>query len=281
MDLRALVASDEADVRELMGRCLDRDGGLPMATEPKMLRQLFFEGEGVCAESAGGGLVAVGALGSPTAGDREFMGVVDPGHRGQGLGTSLLSWAADEAGTGLVVRSESLSDAAVQLFSRLGFHSVLEEVVMRRSMTTLPPEGRFEEYQTWTSRSARLFFEAYVASFESRPGFPGWPLDRWVRRVTNDDDFSAESSIVVLSSGSPVGFLLVAGAWIDQLGVVPASRRRGIGSELVCFALHRISEAGAEAAWLNVGANNPRAASLYRRLGFEDYGRRGRFRRPG
>jgi mycothiol synthase len=245
-----------------------------------MVHQLFLEGEGVCQQSGDGELVAAGALRAPTDDEREFTGAVDPAHRGSGLGTSLLSWATSNAGSDLVVRSESLSDPAVQLFARHGFQTVHEEIVMRRTSPALPPDGRFEEYLTWSSRSARLFFEAYVASFESRPGFPGWPLDRWVRTVTGDDDFMSQSSIVVLSSGSPVGFLLVAGPWIDQVGVVPASRRRGIGSDLVRFALHRIAATGAETAWLNVGADNPRASSLYRRLGFERYGRRGRFRRP-
>ena len=36
---------------------------------------------------------------------------------------------------------------------------------------------------------------------------------------------------------------------------------------------------GATEAWLDVNVNNPRVAALYRRLGFTDAGRRGRFRR--
>jgi ribosomal protein S18 acetylase RimI-like enzyme len=83
----------------------------------------------------------------------------------------------------------------------------------------------------------------------------------------------------VFSQRLPVGFLLVAGAWIVQVGVVPDARRRGIGTDLVSVALRRIAESGAEAAWLSVSADNPRAISPYRRLGFEVYGRRGRFRR--
>ncbi|HUD69419.1 MAG TPA: GNAT family N-acetyltransferase [Acidimicrobiales bacterium] len=280
MELRALLDGDEVELCELMRRCLEHDGGLPMAMEPEMVRQLFLAGEGVCARSADGDLSAAGALHiSPRTGAREFTGAVDPGHRGRGLGTSLLAWATSVADPQRVVRSESLTDPAVQLFSRHGFHGAFEEIVMHRATAALPPDGRFEEYKIWSARSARDFFDAYVASFSARPGFPRWTLERWTKEMTSDDDFSSDSSIVVLAQGTPVGFLLVAGRWIEQVGVVPDARRRGIGTELVSFALRRIAESGAEEAWLNVSADNPRAISLYRRLGFDAYGRRGRFRR--
>jgi ribosomal protein S18 acetylase RimI-like enzyme len=266
-----------------MGRCLDHDGGLPLAGEPAMVRQLFLEGEGVGARSEDGHLTAAGALrGHATTDLSEFTGAVDPLHRGRGLGTALLDWALGEVeAPRLVVRTESLSDAAAQLLVRRGFHVVLEETVMQRATAAVSPDERFEEYKTWTARSVPDFYEAYVASFGARPGFPGWALERWVAEMTSVDDFAGDSSIVVFSHGVPVGFVLVAGAWIEQLGVVPDARRRGIGSELVTFALRRIADAGAETAWLNVSTDNPRAESLYRRLGFMAYGRRGRFRRIG
>jgi mycothiol synthase len=280
MELRALLDGDEVGLCELMRRCLEHDGGLPMAMEPAMVRQLFLAGEGVCARSADGGLAAAGALDAyATTGAVEFTGAVEPAHRGRGLGTSLLAWATSVAGPQLVVRSESLSDPAVQLFARHGFHGAFEEIVMRRTTSALPPDGRFEASMAWSERSARNFFEAYVASFSARPGFPGWTSERWTKEMTSDDDFSSDSSIVVFSQGMPVGFLLVAGTWIVQVGVVPDARRRGIGTELVSFALWRIAESGAEAAWLSVSADSPRAISLYRRLGFVAYGRRGRFAR--
>jgi mycothiol synthase len=280
VELRALLDGDEVDLCGLMRRCLEHDGGLPMAMGPEMVRQLFLAGEGVCARSEHGNLAAAGALhAAPTTGAMEFVGAVDPAHRGRGLGTSLLGWATSVGGPQLVVRSESLSDPAAQLFARHGFHGVFEEIVMRRTTSALPPDGRFEASTAWSTRSARDFFDAYVASFSARPGFPGWTLERWTKEMTSDDDFSSDSSIVVFLQEMPAGFVLVAGAWIVQVGVVPDARRRGIGTELVSFALQRIAESGAEAAWLNVSADNPRAISLYRRLGFEVYGRRGRFRR--
>lgn len=233
----------------------------------------------MCARSEAGDLVAAGARSSPTPDTTEFTGFADPAHRGQGLGTLLLNWATDAAGHAIVVRSESPNAHAVELLASLGFHLVFEEIVMCRSTSLRLADSQFEELETWTERSAAAFYEAYVASFASRAGFPNPPFDRWVQAVAGDDDFVPESSIVVRSAGSLIGLVLVAGAWIDLLGVLPETRCRGIGSQLVRFALASIAAAGADEAWLNVGANNPTAESLYRGLGLEEFGRRRRFGR--
>jgi len=40
--------------------------------------------------------------------------------------------------------------------------------------------------------------------------------------MASDDDFRPEESVVVGDAdGLPVGFVLIAGSWIEQIGVVP------------------------------------------------------------
>jgi mycothiol synthase len=68
--------------------------------------------------------------------------------------------------------------------------------------------------------------------------------------------------------------------WIDQVGVVPAARGRGLGAALVLAALSRMRAAGETEAWLNVNVDNP-ARRLYERLGFHRRGRRARFAAAG
>ena len=68
-------------------------------------------------------------------------------------------------------------------------------------------------------------------------------------------------------------------SWIDQVGVVPAWRGRGLGAYLVTATLRALAAEGTEPVWLTVNENNP-AAALYRRLGFTRYGTRARYVRP-
>jgi GNAT superfamily N-acetyltransferase len=60
------------------------------------------------------------------------------------------------------------------------------------------------------------------------------------------------------------------GGWgaIQNLGVVPAARHRGLGSCLLLQALHGFRQAGLLRAFLEVTAQNEGAVRLYRRLGF-------------
>lgn len=55
---------------------------------------------------------------------------------------------------------------------------------------------------------------------------------------------------------------------IQNIGVVPAERGRGLGGALVAAALHGFATERAPRAWLEVTADNGRAVHLYHRLGF-------------
>ena len=55
---------------------------------------------------------------------------------------------------------------------------------------------------------------------------------------------------------------------IQNIGVVPAERGRGLGTALVAAALHGFATERAPRAWLEVTADNGRAVRLYQRLGF-------------
>jgi len=63
-------------------------------------------------------------------------------------------------------------------------------------------------------------------------------------------------------------------AEIINLGVYPTSRRRGFGRELLNAAISDARHAGAVRVFLEVRESNHGAQAFYRRLGFDEIGRR-------
>ena len=57
-------------------------------------------------------------------------------------------------------------------------------------------------------------------------------------------------------------------AWLEELYVTPAWRRRGVGSALLAAVLERARAAGMMAVDLETDARHSQAASLYERSGF-------------
>src|SRR5215216_471061 len=81
--------------------------------------------------------------------------------------------------------------------------------------------------------------------------------------------FTPQMSLLARDGAQPVGFVVCDDAWIVQVGTHPAWRGRGLGAALVVEALRRFAAAGAEHVTLDVNTNNPGAARVYTRLGFE------------
>ena len=130
----------------------------------------------------------------------------------------------------------------------------------------------------WSPETAARFHAVYQEAFRERPGFPGHTAAEWIADTEDDDGFRADwSALAALPGIGDAGFVTAATGWIVQVGVVPAARRRGLAGALIGDVLARMTAAGATEAWLTVNVDNPGAAGLYRRLGFAQAGRRGRF----
>ena len=137
--------------------------------------------------------------------------------------------------------------------------------------------------RTWSDACGRDAYAAYVASFRDRPGFPGWPCERWLAWATGYASFRPELSQVVSGDEGPVGFLVSAvepeACWVVQMGVVPAHRRRGLGRALLEQVRHAAHEAGCSGLMLSVNVNNPEAKALYEVFGFCFHARRAVYQR--
>lgn len=191
--------------------------------------------------------------------------------------------SAGSPGAAVTVECEGLTAGAAELFASRGLLQVFGEDVMRIKVAAEDgfvagwPDGA--EVVDWSAETAERFHAVYAASFRDRPGFPDPSAQEWIEENTEDDDFRPEWSIMVALPGrGDVGFVTAAEGWIVQVGVVPAARGTGLGGALIRESLRRMAAAGATEAWLTVNVNNPSAAGLYRRLGFDDMGQRARYR---
>ena len=227
-------------------------------------------------------------------------GGVRPSHRRRGIGTAVLAWQvarsremalAFDASLPTRVEVDAL-DTQPELFrmaARLGFGPGRRFLDVARP-TDLPlpevtsPDGL--ELLQWSEELDEVIRLAHAASFTEHWGSEPRGPEEWRQWYTGHRGFRADLSQVAVEvgTGAVVGFLLPAAypqdwgvtpreAWINNVGTVPARRRRGVARWVVCAALAAIRDApdGFERAILGVdSANSTGALELYRGLGFED-----------
>lgn len=296
MSWRPLACSDLPALTELAARCLAVDGGQPFAADPGFLRGRYLAAGAVTSGRFDGGTltsavsVRPAAPGSPAAAlgaAAVTTGLVDPDWRRRGIGGFAFDWACEQPAGPMCAETESLSDGAHALYLSRGLSQVLAEDVMGLAPTAPPPAARRPaglDLSEWGQADPARFYSVYTAAFRDRPGFPGWPLARWARWISDDEDFRANWTLLATVGGIDTGFIAcAAGGWIGQVGVLPQARGQGVGAYLVAEAVRLMRSGGETAITLNVNVNNPHAAALYRRLGFADRGRRARYmaERPG
>ncbi len=152
---------------------------------------------------------------------------------------------------------------------------------MRRDLAAPLPDVLLPSgirFSTWAPALAGQFFAVYQAAFRERPGYPDWSQEKWLTWLETDDDtFRPMFSLLATHDDLPVGFIVCDERWIVQMGVQPEWRGRGIGSALVIEVLKRFRAAGGDHVLLDVNLDNPGAARVYTRLGFEQVGRRARY----
>ena len=277
---RPLTEADLPGLHHLAACCLERDGGLPHLAGEPMLRRYFLSGPGIVGADETGDLVAAASVFLDGSGHRTAAGLVHPSSRGQGLGHDLVAWCRERSGGSLLrVAVETTSREWDELAADLGLARTFAEHVMRHDLVDVPKVRRHPDLRTlrWSERTAPLFHDAYRRSFADRPGFPDPPLEEWVAEVAGEEGFRPSASRVAVDpTGDAVGFITLIDDWLDQVGVVPAWRGRGLGAHLVVRSLRSLRRSGCDQAWLTVNVDNP-AHDLYLRLGFSDAGLRARY----
>jgi len=105
-----------------------------------------------------------------------------------------------------------------------------------------------------------------------------WPERSFRFEVTENP--AARAWVVELNGrilGMIVAWLLVDEAHIATIATHPDVRRQGIASRLLIFALQTMQSEGAQTSVLEVRESNQGAQEMYRKLGFEEAGRRPRY----
>jgi mycothiol synthase len=283
LEWRPLRPGDLEAVRALAMACLEADGGLPLLAETGMLTALYGDADGIVATDATGPVAAgeILAVAAVRAGADAATGtgMVHPRWRHRGVGTHLLHWLVDHAGDRpLVVRTETCAPEAERLYNAHGLRQVFAELVLAHDLRPPPVVALPAAYELVPVAEASLddLFGVYTRSFADRPGFTRPAQEEWLEDLLDDPTWDPHLSALVHHRGAAAGFVNVVGSWVDQVGVVPEHRGRGLGAALLGRALTGFGERGAEAAWLTVEVANP-ALALYRSLGFTLQGKRARF----
>lgn len=274
--------ADLPDLQRLATAVVRWDGGLPDMAEEAALRATYVDNPSIGGRDDLGELVAVAAVAPGPGGTRTATALVHPSVRGQGVDAQVVRWCEERsAGHRVVVALDTVPPQAESVLSEAGFHRVFGETVMRHGLRHIPvvrrPEGLV--VLPFTEDTASAFHHAFERSFAERPGFEHVDRQHWVASLEAEGDFRPELSRVAFdAAGRAVGFVILSGAWIEQVGVDPTWRGKGLGAHLVARSLTALQRAGADRVWLAVASDNP-SRVLYERLGFRARGTRARYER--
>lgn len=105
-----------------------------------------------------------------------------------------------------------------------------------------------------------------------------WPAKSFRFEIT---DNPASRAWVAESDGKIIS-MIVAWMFVDEVHIAtiathPDFRRQGIASGLLIHTLQSVMSEGAKSSFLEVRAGNTAAQEMYRKLGFEESGRRPRY----
>jgi mycothiol synthase len=225
-----------------------------------------------------------------------LFGTVRPDARGRGLGRRLVDWGGGRAAE---LHGELHPDVpgevrldvpdtvptAAALARAAGYQPVRWWYDMRRDLSApLPavppvPAGlALVPYRADRDEQLRLAHgEAFAGHWGSTPP----DRQRWEHWFTGAQAFRAELSWLLLDGDEIAGYLNgyyfpaataatgVREAYVGQIGVRGAWRRRGLGALLLAAALAGYREAGYDRAALDVDTgNSTNALALYERAGF-------------
>ena len=117
--------------------------------------------------------------------------------------------------------------------------------------------------------SFRDVAERFALTFENCPKHPSNCTDEWI-----ENDFARGVAYYILESGgTPVGCVALEKAnpdlcYLERLGVLPQSRRKGFGKELVDHVFSEARALGARKVSIGIISGDTELKLWYQRIGF-------------
>jgi ribosomal protein S18 acetylase RimI-like enzyme len=185
----------------------------------------------------------------------------------------------------LLTRVDTRYKAKERLLERLGFTKTeYQNHGMERDPRGVeppdPPAGTRIRVARMPEEIETLW-RVYAAAFATRERHVPMSLESFRRsRHFQDPDNASGVYVAEREDGTPVGMVLSA---IDKaynaehgvrrggsyaLAVVPAERKRGLGTALLLRSVRWIADAGMDIAYLSVNVANPDALRIYERAGY-------------
>lgn len=291
MDVQQTTSPNEqqlAAARALIERAKQTDGRDPVSDQAMIAvaqgqraLSLFFD----TARDQGsdpGAPVAVGIVG-----EGELDLVVDPEHRGRGVGTAALADLLSDTSSALKAWAHGENPAADALLSRAGFEPVRSLYLMQLDPELLPaprdpltvdlPEGyRLRTFDPGDPEDAAAWVRVNAAAFASHPE-QGRMTVRDLAALQREPWFDADDLLLLEGPGGLAGSTWVktvrdpeAGTETElyAIGVDPACSGKGLGKALLEATLARMAQHGPGKVTLYVDGDNERAVGMYEAAGF-------------
>lgn len=236
-----------------------------------------------------------------------FWGGVHPRHRRQGLGGAILGWMEARASAALLARPEDLprvmrlhcndfEHERIAFFTSHGYQIVRYFYEMRRDLgqpIVAPALNGNLRLVSWTPELDPFIFEAFNESFRDHWGFEPMTKAAWDLFMVGRESFRPDLSYAVLDGDEVAGFSInflspeenerkgIREAWVGDLGVRRAWRKRGVATALLNRSMIDFKAAGMDYASLGVDTENPTGAlGVYERVGFTPVKRSMSFQKP-
>ena len=225
--------------------------------------------------------------------------VIHPEFRGKGCGRALLDHVSQLSGARLRLWAHGALPEAQHLAESQGFTRIRTVVQMRRTLNSpLPPLKKPDSLRTFRVNSDESqWLELNNRSFKDHPDQGNWSArDLEIRK--QEAWFDPRGFIIATESTSDGQEKMIGFCWVKihggtkhqdhdhdpigeiyVMGVDPTSQGQGVGKEVTLAGLHFMQDQGIFSAMLYVDAANEAALTLYRSLGFTEWGRDVLYRR--
>jgi len=211
-------------------------------------------------------------------------GVVDPDHRGRGIGSSLLDridTRAAELLAGVPVprfrHSITATDGAAEAMLRDRHlrpirHFWHMQIDLRERIEARPPPQDIVIRHVEPIADLEAIQAVLVEAFAEDPDYHPERFERWAEDRTTSASYDPTAWLVATDSGTIVATAIASArdgdGWVDWLAVLGSHRGRGIGHTLLRRSFAGFAERGLRRVLLNVDAENVTGATaVYERAG--------------